>query len=102
MFNISPRPELKAKPASRNLLERFKDQDDDDFFGDDAATIKVPKSRQGPRLIPLITPPTPQKKQESTDIDDDFERDFQLPLDGGPLRLSARKEIPRTPVSLED
>ncbi|TVY34384.1 Protein byr4 [Lachnellula subtilissima] len=102
MFNISPRPELKAKPASRNLLERFKDQDEDDFFGDDDATIKVPKSRQGPKLIPLITPPTPQKKQESVDIDDDFERDFQLPSDGGPLRLSARKEIPRTPISLED
>jgi len=101
-FNISPRPELKPKPATSNLLDRFRDQEDDDFFGDGGATIKVAKSRQGPKLIPLITPPTPQKTQENTDIDDDFERDFQLPSDGGPLRLSARKEIPKTPATLQD
>lgn len=101
-FNISPRPDLRPKPATNNLLDRFKDQDNDDFFGDGGATIKVAKSRQVPKLIPLITPPTPQKMQEVKDADDDFERDFKLPSDGGPLRLSARREIPKTPASSQD
>ncbi|KAH8791273.1 hypothetical protein F5882DRAFT_353073 [Hyaloscypha sp. PMI_1271] len=101
-FNISPRPELRPKPASSNLLDRFRDEDDeDDFFGDGGATIKVSKSRQAPKILPLITPPTPQKGDKSSD-DDDFEQDFQLPANGEPLRLSARKEIPRTPVSIQD
>jgi hypothetical protein len=102
-FDISPRPELKAKPASANLiLDRFRDQDDeDDFFGDGGATIKVSKSRQAPKLLPLVTPPTPQKGDKSPD-DDNFEQDFQFPTNGEPLRLSARKEIPRTPVSIQD
>jgi hypothetical protein len=101
-FNISPRPELKSKPASSNLiLDRFRDQEEDDFFGDGGETIKVSKSRQAPKILPLVTPPTPQKGDKSTD-DDDFEQDFQLPAGGEPLRLSARKEIPRTPVSIQD
>jgi hypothetical protein len=74
-------------------LDRFKDtEDDDDFFGDGAATIKVSKSRQPPKPISLITPPTPQKKN----ADDDFELDLELPSDGK-LKLSKRKEIPKTP-----
>ncbi|PMD56297.1 uncharacterized protein K444DRAFT_654456 [Hyaloscypha bicolor E] len=101
-FNISPRPELRPKPASSNLLDRFRNEDDEeDFFGDGGATIKVSKSRQAPKLLPLITPPTPQKGDKSSD-DGDFEQDFQLPANGEPLRLSARKEIPRTPVSIQD
>ncbi|RDL38210.1 uncharacterized protein BP5553_02550 [Venustampulla echinocandica] len=101
-FDISPRAELRPKPASSNLLERFRDQDDDDFFGDGGDTIKVAKSRQVPKLLPLITPPTPQKDEKSADADDDFERDFQLPSNGEPLRLSARKDIPKTPASMQD
>ncbi|PMD38821.1 hypothetical protein L207DRAFT_567180 [Hyaloscypha variabilis F] len=101
-FNISPRPDLKPKPANSNLLDRFRDRDDeDDFFGDGNATIKVSKSRQAPKLLPLITPPTPQKGDKSPE-DDDFEQDFQLPANNEPLRLSARKDIPRTPVSIQD
>ncbi|TVY75708.1 Protein byr4, partial [Lachnellula suecica] len=102
-FNLSPRPDLRPKPATNNLLDRFRDQDEDDFFSDGGDTIKVAKSRQAPKLLPLITPPTPQKNQvPSADLDDDFEKDFKLPSDGGPLRLSARKEIPKTPVSMQD
>ena len=121
--DMSLRPELKAKPASINLaldrykdsedklemkpikassginLDRFRDEDDDDFFGDGGATIKVPKSRMAPKIFPMVTPPTPQKKR---DPEDDFEQDFQLPDDGQPLRLSTRKDIPRTPVSAQD
>jgi len=98
-FELSHRPELRTKAASANLmLDRFRDQEDDDFFGDGGATIKVAKSRNTPRLIPLITPPTPSKNAEP---DDDFEKDLQLPTDGK-LRLSARKEIPKTPVNNQD
>ncbi|KAH8657174.1 hypothetical protein BGZ60DRAFT_532024 [Tricladium varicosporioides] len=100
-FNLSPRPDLKPKPASSNLLDRFRDDDDDDCFGDGGATIKVAKSRQQPKLLPLITPPTPQKDSKA-DGDDDFEKDFQLPSGGEPLKLSARKDIPRTPAVSQD
>ncbi|KAF4634001.1 hypothetical protein G7Y89_g4095 [Cudoniella acicularis] len=101
-FNLSPRPDLKPKTASSNLLERFRDEDNDDFFGDGGATIKVAKSRQPPKLIPLITPPTPQKDAKGADVEDDFEKDFHLPSNGEPLKLSARKDIPKTPASLQD
>lgn len=99
-FDVSPR-NLRPKAASSNLLlDRYRDQEDDDFFGDGGDTIKVSKSRQVPKLIPLITPPTPQKGGENGD--DDFERDFQFPATIEPLRLSTRKEIPKTPVSVHD
>jgi len=78
-------------------LDRFRDDDDDDdFFGDGGATIKVSKSRQPPKPISLITPPTPQKKQKTSETDEDFEHDFELPSDGK-LKLSTRKDIPKTP-----
>lgn len=76
-------------------LERFMDADDDDIFGDGAATIKVSKTRQGPKPISFITPPTPQKKDGSA-LDDDFELDLELPSHGK-LQLSARRDIPKTP-----
>ncbi|KAL2127616.1 hypothetical protein VTI74DRAFT_10395 [Chaetomium olivicolor] len=76
-------------------LERFRDVDDDeDFFGDGGATIKVSKRRDVPKPLSLITPPTPQKPIAG---DDDFEKDFELPEDGT-LRLSARRDIPKTPT----
>ena len=102
-FELSPQPNLKLKGASPNLLDRFRDEDDDDaFFGDGGDTIKVQKSRQGPKLLPLITPPTPQKGQQLADTEDDFEKDFQLPAVDEPLRLSATKDIPKTPASVQD
>lgn len=74
-------------------LELFRDtEDDDDFFGDGGQTIKVAKTREI-KPISLITPPTPSK---NPDQDDDFEHDFVLPLDGR-LRLSNRRDIPKTP-----
>jgi hypothetical protein len=86
---LRPSP-LPAKPIN---LDRFQDDEDDDgFLGDGAATIKIPK-RRGAKPISVITPPTPQKAGG----EDDFEQDLELPSDGK-LRLSTRKEIPKTPA----
>ncbi|PVH80982.1 hypothetical protein DL98DRAFT_490698 [Cadophora sp. DSE1049] len=102
-FKLSPRPDLKPKTASANLmLDRFRDEEDDDFFGDGGDTIKVSKSRQAPKVLPLITPPTPQKGDSHAEGDDDFEQDFQLPSSNEPLRLSTRQDIPKTPISIQD
>lgn len=79
-------------------LDKFKDNDDDDFFGDGSTTIKVAK-RQASKPIPLITPPTPQKKHQQQD--DDFEQDLELPSNGT-LQLSSRRDIPKTPSSQAD
>ncbi|CAK7197721.1 hypothetical protein SEUCBS139899_000369 [Sporothrix eucalyptigena] len=98
------RPEQVASipaPAPRSSinLDQFRDSDDDDdFFGDGAATIKVPKTRQAPKPISMITPPTPQK---NNGVDDDFEQDLELPSNGK-LMLSKRKDIPKTPSNALD
>ncbi len=103
-LGLGPQPNLKPKEYSSNLLGRFRDDEEeaDAFFGDGGDTIKVSKSRQAPKIIPLITPPTPRKGDKSPDPEDDFEKDLQLPASGEPLRLSTRKEIPKTPLSLQD
>ncbi|KAK4190252.1 putative cytokinesis inhibitor byr4 [Podospora australis] len=92
------RRETNASSISNSYidLERFRDnEDDDDFFGDGGDTIKVSKRRQTPKLMTLITsPPTPAKP---ADGDDDFEKDFELPSDGK-LRLSAKRDVPKTPT----
>lgn len=76
-------------------LDKFKDSnDDDDFFGDGSATIKVSKTRQPPKPVSFITPPTPQKTKEL--VEDNFEQDLELPSDGK-LQLSAHRDIPKTP-----
>ncbi|KAI1750643.1 hypothetical protein F4782DRAFT_244664 [Xylaria castorea] len=84
-------------------LERFRDMDDDnddDMFGDGAGTIKASKLqvRGRGRPISLITPPTPSlSKGRSKEVEeDDFENDLELPSDGK-LKLSSRKDIPKTP-----
>ncbi len=100
VFGLSPRRTLKSKTGSANLnLDRFRDDDDGDLFGDGGATIRVSKNR-APKPITLIMPPTPQKNAEIPD--EDFEAGLELPVDGEPLRLSARKDIPRTPLSAQD
>ncbi|KAL3302493.1 cytokinesis regulator [Colletotrichum asianum] len=81
-------------------LDKFRDNDDDDdFFGDGSETIKVSKTRP-PKPISLITPPTPSKGNVKP-LDDDFENDFELPSDGK-LKLSTRKDIPKTPSNQAD
>jgi len=61
---IIPSPQkLKAKVATPNLLDRFRDDEDDNFFDDGGATIKVSKIRPPPKLLPLVTPPRPRKQK---------------------------------------
>lgn len=79
-------------------LDRFKDTDDDDFFGDGCDTIKVSKSRPVLKPVSFITPPTPRKMEKTKEAEDDFEKDLELPSDGK-LRLSTRRDIPKTPLS---
>ena len=100
VFGVSPRRTLKSKAGSSNLsLDRFRDEDNDDLLDDGGATIRVSKNR-APKPITLIMPPTPQKIAEIPD--EDFEAGLELPTDGGPLRLSARKDVPKTPISTQD
>ena len=82
----------KSKPGSTSL-DRFRDDEDDDFFGD-VPTIKIAKNRALQKPISFI--PSPAK--ESKDVDN-IEDDFELPADGQPLKLSTRREAPKTPAS---
>ncbi|KAH7154997.1 hypothetical protein B0J13DRAFT_521165 [Dactylonectria estremocensis] len=92
---------ISALSAAINL-DRFKDvDDDDDFFGDGGDTIKVSKSRQPPKPVSFITPPTPSKDIKIVNTEDDFEMDLELPSDGK-LKLSTRKDIPKTPSTQTD
>lgn len=79
--------------TGNSSLDRFRDDDDDDFFGD-VATIKVVKNRHPQKPVSSVPPPA-KVKNEVENIEDDLE----LPVDGQPLRLSARKEAPKTPAS---
>jgi hypothetical protein len=99
LFSVSPRSTKSTAPSAPFNLDQFRDDDDDDPFGEGIATIKVSKYRL-PQPMTLIMPPTPQKGLGIDD--DDFEADFQLPSDGEPLRLSARRDIPKTPINTED
>ncbi|KAH7157052.1 hypothetical protein EDB81DRAFT_840949 [Dactylonectria macrodidyma] len=99
--NQSTSSTISALSAAINL-DRFKDvDDDDDFFGDGGDTIKVSKSRQPPKPVSFITPPTPSKDIKIANAEDDFEMDLELPSDGK-LKLSTRKDIPKTPSTHTD
>ncbi|KAI1269337.1 hypothetical protein F5Y18DRAFT_95898 [Xylariaceae sp. FL1019] len=89
----------KALGAPINLAKFQDTDDDDDIFADPGATIKPSKIQVvKSRPISLITPPTPSpaKKSSKAAIDDDFEADLELPSDGK-LKLSSRRDIPKTP-----
>lgn len=82
----------KVKPGNQ-ALDKFKDGDDDDFFGD-VSTIKVAKIRSLQKPLDVATPATKPSKDA-----EDLENDIEFPPDGEPLRLSTRKEQPKTPAS---
>lgn len=82
-------------------LDKFKDADDDDFFGDGCDTIKVSKRQSTTKPVSLVTPPTPQKQEPTKQPEDDFEKDLELPSNGT-LQLSSRRDIPKTPSSQAD
>ncbi|KAI1388385.1 uncharacterized protein F4822DRAFT_437314 [Hypoxylon trugodes] len=87
-------PKQLAAPIN---LDKFRDtdDDDDDVFGDGAATIKASKLRPQSRPVSLITPPTPSPQKKRGE--DEFEGDLELPSDGL-LKLSRRMDIPKTPA----
>lgn len=101
----TPDQEAPIKTPARVLappinLDRYRDtEEDDDLFGDGTETIKVSKTRQvsKPTLPKIATSKTPPQKEK----DDDFEEDLELPSDGT-LKLSSRRDIPRTPLSAND
>ena len=78
--------------TGHSSLDKFRDDDDDDFFGD-VLTIKVAKNRVPQQ--PVNSKPPPAVNNDVENIEDDLE----LPMDGQPLRLSAKKEAPKTPAS---
>ena len=83
----------KARTGSATL-DKFKDDDDDDDFFGDVPTIKVLKNRSPQKPVASIPPPAGKRKET-----DDMEDDLELPDDGKPLRLSLRKDTPKTPAS---
>lgn len=105
---VDSRQTPSARDAARVLappinLERFRDtEDDDDLFGDGTDTIKMSKTRRvsKPALPKIATVQTPSPKQGGT-RDDDFEEDLVIPS-SGTLKLSSRRDIPKTPLSSND
>ncbi|KAI4252721.1 MAG: hypothetical protein LQ352_004118 [Teloschistes flavicans] len=88
----SARKDKPVLPA----LDKFRDDDNDDFFGD-VPTIKVAKSRSPHKPLDFEPPAAKPAK----DIDN-IEEDLEFPADGEPLRLSIRKEGPKTPAQQQD
>ena len=82
-------------PATIASMAKFQDDDDDDF--EDFPTIKIAKSRSTQK--PLVITPSPVKHVKAPREVESFEDDFELPSEDQPLKLSARKEIPKTPAS---
>ncbi|MDI1487829.1 MAG: hypothetical protein OHK93_007102 [Ramalina farinacea] len=74
-------------------LDKFKDDDEDEFFGD-VPTIKIAKNRSPQKPIDFVPPPAKTQKEVES-----MEGDLDLPDDGKPLRLSLRKDLPKTPAS---
>ncbi|KAI4085931.1 MAG: hypothetical protein LQ344_008008 [Seirophora lacunosa] len=88
----SARKEKPVLPA----LDKFRDDEDDDFFGD-VPTIKVAKSRLSHKSINL----EPTNSKLAKDVEN-IEEDLEFPADGEPLKLSIRKDGPKTPASQQD
>lgn len=82
----------KAKPADTSL-DQFRDDDNDDFFGD-VPTIKVAKNRSPKKPAALLSPPVKSAKDN-----EDIEEDLEFPTNGEPLKLSTQREAPKTPAS---
>ncbi|RYP55447.1 hypothetical protein DL770_010912 [Monosporascus sp. CRB-9-2] len=92
----SPPSKNETKPRTLGTpinLDRFRDNDEeDDMFGEGAATVRPSKFRPQARPVSLFSQPIPQRKE-----DDDIEMDLELPSDGK-LKLSRRKDIPKAPA----
>ena len=84
----------KDKPIIPEL-DKFRDNDDDSFG--DVPTIKIAKSRSPMKTMKTMDFSQPPKKpsKDSENIEDDLE----FPDNGEPLKLSLRKDGPKTPAS---
>lgn len=84
-------------------LDRFRDDDDDDVFGDGESTIRASKVMPPGKALTFTTPPTPVNYASrpttppAREADDDFEADLELPSNGE-LKLTSRQDIPKTPA----
>ncbi|MCJ1229741.1 hypothetical protein MMC12_006411 [Toensbergia leucococca] len=88
----------KSKPCD-GALDKFQDdEDEEDFFGD-VPTLKIAKNRSTQKPVNFAPPPVFSPPTKLLNSMDDFEDDLEFPADGQPLKLSARKEIPKTPAS---
>lgn len=82
-----------GKPTDSSL-DKFRDEEDEDSFFGDVPTIKLGKNRSPQK--PIDFAPLSVKAPKDAD---NFEEDLELPANDGPLKLSTRKEVPKTPVA---
>lgn len=85
---------LQSSRQARADLEKYRDNDETDGF-DEIPTIKVAKNRPSLKMPNFNQPPTRAEVRQERE---NFEDDLEIPANGT-LRLSARKETPRTPAS---
>ena len=76
-------------------LDKFRDDLEDDFGN--VPTIKVAKGRSPMKMINFS--PSPVKAAKAVKEPENFEDDLEFPIGEEPLKLSARKEVPKTPAS---
>ncbi|MCJ1399162.1 hypothetical protein MMC11_002364 [Xylographa trunciseda] len=81
--------------ATVSALAKFRDDEDNDDF-EDVPTIRIAKNRAPQKLMDFTPPPVNPKPAK---VVESFEDDLIFPTDGEPLRLSAHKDIPKTPAS---
>ncbi|POS83210.1 hypothetical protein EPUL_005496, partial [Erysiphe pulchra] len=97
--SFGPHLRLRSSQALNTLLDQYMDSENKDNKRENV--ISVSKSRKNPRLLSIVTSPTLYRRQQALEFED-FEQDFQLPLNDGPLRLSIVKDMPKTPNSIQD
>ena len=91
--------ETPQKSSIDTIVDHFGEHEGDDDFLGDVPTIKV--SKRTPRKpIPFITPENASFNGDGPP--EDFEKDLEFPDNGEPLKLSARKETPKTPALNQD
>ena len=89
-LETSPFAPLPKHTQPISSLDQFRDADDDDFFGD------VPTIRHT-KLRPPIKEVQKQNSSQKTKVEENMEDDLELPADGE-LKLSKRRDVPRTPA----
>lgn len=87
---ITPR----TRKSLMNNLDKFRDNDDDDMFGD-VPTIKVAKSRTPLKLISFADQP-------GENHEGGLDQDFEFPKAEDSLKLSYHNDAPKTPVAPQD